>query len=497
MTDETRASRTVGDIVQELQHEQKQFNLIIRVLVGLLAITALVMVTLLTTTWNSFSSTQERFESEILRAAASARVSKAEAKYEMSLITSELQSVKADQEAQRKDISLLQNLNRALGSYGRGPDLTTAQLVSRAKEEARRHALGRRLNTTTATLVSSIIELPNVALTPDEMAFLKAMYADWENPDASAPELEQLVAGVTDGGTRALAYAALAQYHFRNRDSIDPAAGPHCNAVTENVRQAGRLGLSALGPLSWSGECLRKRGNSRESLDTFIKALAHLSDPDATEENKSLVGRGAGTTLISEKAAGELEDKEKLDKLMADVRAGLQSAVNVARSRGNAGLETSMAGLMSASSTPMNAARAMITYAASVGPNAASDVLGVYTLENIGFTYVIEGNWRAGYAEAVSLDDTVPSPWNLIVLYICAENMLKDGQPLDDATRQDAQSRSIAARQTLGQFDYSWFNESELSTLLPETYLPTIADLVKSSKQRGETARLAKAALPE
>lgn len=493
MTDENRASRTVGDIVQELQHEQKQFNLIIRVLVALLAVTALVMVTLLTTTWNSFSSTQQRFETEILKAEASARVSKAEAKYEMSLITSELQAVKADQDAQRKDISLLQNLNRALAMRGRGPDMTTAQLIARAKEEARLHALGRRLNTTTATLVSSIIELPDAALTADELAFLKAMYADWESPDNSENGLKQLVASATDTRIRALAYAALAQYHFRNRDSIDPAAGPHCNSVTENVRQAETLGLLALGPLTWSGECLRKKGSSRESLDTFIKALAHLSDPDATEESKSLVGRGAGTTLISEKAAGRLEDASRLEELMASVRAGLQTAVNTARARGDTGAETSMAGLMSASSTPMNAARALISYAAGVGPNAKSDVLGVYTRENIGFTYVIEENWRAGYAAAVEMDDTVPSPWNLIVLYICAGRMLDDGQMLDDKTRQDAALRRTAARETLGQFDYSWFNESELSTLLPPDYRPIIEDLLKESKQRSEGARLAKA----
>lgn len=477
MTEETRATRTVGDIVSELQREQKQFNIVIRILVGLLFVTAAVMVTLLVTSWNNFLSAQDRFDQEIQNAAAAARVSDAYAKYDLSAITSQLEAIRSEQDAQRDDVQLLQYLNRALAANGRGPDMSLADLTRRAVEVARGHALGRRLNTTTAILVSSIVETPQAALSADEKAFLDAMYRDWKKSGDADAELKRIAASVASAELRGLAYAALAQNRFLARDPVDPGSDSKCNEVNDYVARAETLGLTALGPLAWSAECMRKQGRPEEAQRVFTKSLAYIGKPDATEDNRSLATRGSGTTLISLAAAGKRKDPAWGDQVVSALRQSLGD---------DSGLSAAVA------ETPMAAARELIKYATSVGPAARSSVLGVYTMENVGFTYVIESEWRNGFNHAVQLDATVSSPWNLIVLYICAEKLLADSK-LDEATRNDAQERLKAARETLTRFSYDWFNEKELRTLLPEDYKDVVSDLISAPKKRHDAAQLVKA----
>ena len=477
MTEETRATRTVGDIVTELQREQKQFNIVIRILVGLLFVTAAVMVTLLVTSWNNFLSAQDRFDQEIQNAAAAARVSDAYAKYDLSAITSQLEAIRSEQDAQRDDVQLLQYLNRALAANGRGPDMSLTDLTRRAIEVARGHALGRRLNTTTAILVSSIVETPQAALSADEKAFLDAMYRDWKKSGDADAELKRIAASVASAELRGLAYAALAQNRFLARDAVDPGSDSKCNEVNDYVARAETLGLTALGPLAWSAECMRKQGRPEEAQRVFTKSLAYIGKPDATEDNRSLATRGSGTTLISLAAAGKRTDPTWGDQVVSALRQSLGD---------DSGLSAAVA------ETPMAAARELIKYATSVGPAARSSVLGVYTMENVGFTYVIENEWRNGFNHAVQLDATVSSPWNLIVLYICAEKLLADSK-LDEATRNDAQERLKAARETLTRFSYDWFNEKELRTLLPEDYKDVVSDLISAPKKRHDAAQLVKA----
>ncbi len=478
MTEESRASRTVGDIVHELQREQKQFNFVIRILVALLALTAIVMVTLLTTTIVSFSSTEKHFKDEITRAAAAARVSDAESKYDLSAITSQLDEIREDQEAQRGDVQLLQSLNRTLATHGRADDMSLLDLTARARQAARHHALGKRLNTTTAVLVFSIREIAEAPLSPDERRFLLAMYQDWQKRGSAEEELKALSEIAVATELRGLSFAALAQQHFAARNAIDPGSDDNCVVAIQYAAQAETLGVRALGPLAWAAECMRKQGRSEQSLAMFSRSLAFLNTDDATDENRSLATRGAGTTLISQAAAGRMSE----DTWSADVVAAIRNE-----------LGDSPNPRISASASPMDAARTLIKYATTVGTSARNQVLGVYTMENVGFTYVIDENWLACFNDANGLDATVSSPWNLIVLHICSSKLLEANTFPSDSMKTETEASRVAAGATLSQFAYDWFNEMELRTLLPEQYKAAITELIANAKARHDTAQQVKA----
>jgi hypothetical protein len=131
---------------------------------------------------------------------------------------------------------------------------------------------------------------------------------------------------------------------------------------------------------------------------------------------------------------------------------------------------------------PLDAARVLLTYAAKLrSEHGGGDVGRAYSTENIGFTYVLDHNWKGCIEHTRQIDTVVASPWNLVVLNICATEKAKTATGKEKTQLTEA---ADMARVTLSQFSYDWFDEAELRKLLPADFGPTVDTLIKTSKSR-------------
>ena len=479
MSEDAKASKTVTDIWLEVQREQKRFSQIIRILVGLVILAGGVAVAFTLVSYSDVRSFQARFEEEIREARANTRVVVAEWKYENLTQAERLDAIEEEQGAQRQQAELMQAMGRALATSSlHEQPLSLTALSARAIKDARNYGLGAGL--ATDDLVSGILNANGAKLSTDDRLLLSAVLADYRSPDKSAPVIQTLIEKAQADQMKGFGYAILARHYYSLTNEVDRASDPNCSEVVKDVALAHDKGVEGIGPYLWAGECWRKRGEGAKAFENFTRALALRDDPAATPDNVRVVANGLGTTLISQFAAGQMAG-EAGTKVIASLRPSLHNldladpeGVNI--------------------KAPLDAARTLLAYAAKIrAAHGGGDVGRAYSTENIGFTYVLDKNWKGCMEHTKQIDTVVASPWNLVVLNICATQQAKIATGKEKAELAEA---ADIARVTLSQFSYDWFDEAELRKLLPGDFGPTVDTLIKASKSRlgaSEQARLTKA----
>jgi hypothetical protein len=467
MSEDTKASKTVTDIWLEVQREQKRFSQIIRILVGLVILAGGVAVAFTLVSYSDVRSFQSRFESEISEARANTRVVVAEWKYENLTQAERLDAIEEEQAAQRQQAELMQAMGSALAASGvKQPPMTLAALSQRAVADARSYALGAGL--ATDDLLSGILNARGAPLADDDRLLLAAALADYRSPDKAAPQIQLLIEKALDDRVKGLGYALLARRAYALTSEVDRAGGSGCTEVIKDVELARDRGVEGIGPYLWAGECWRKRGEGAKAFDSFSRALTLKDDPAATSANIRVVANGLGTTLIAQYAAGQM-DGEAGAQVVAALRPALRNL-----DYGDPDGKNLKA--------PLDAARMLLGYAAKVrAEHGGGDVGRAYSTENIGFTYVLDRNWKGCVEHTKQIDTVVASPWNLVVLNICATEQAKGAGGKEKAELTEA---AEMARVTLSQFSYDWFDEAELRKLLPADFGPTIDTLIRASKSR-------------
>lgn len=469
-----KASKTVADIWREVQAEQQKFNNIVKVMVGLLIVAALVAAVLAIVSYMRFSDIRDNYDELIARAEAQSRLNAGDGVRAQQRLVNQLLQIREDSEAQRQEAELTRLVDRALAaSSAGGPVQSLTQLKAQAIEVAKAHLAGTTLNNATSHLVSSVAAARAIPLTGSERALLDAALADWRAPRTAEDAMRNLIAVSSDPAMKGYGHIGLAKIYDDRVDGADnPGLTDECAELIDEVRVAAGLGVEAMGPYLWKGECLRDQGRESDAFDAFANALRVGDVGTESLDNLRAAAHGAGTTLIARAArapGAQLGPDE-----VTDVFASL------------APIEEKLPGMGGAGETkdPLAAAFSLLEYASNLRVERGEGEVGkAYTAENIGFVFVLSERWAEGLTHARAIDKVLPLAWNLTVLHICATEMAKtDG--LSGSDRNDLLEEAERARRTLALMEHRRFGEQELKKLLPVTYDEVVDELVRPARER-------------
>lgn len=473
-----KVSKTVADIWQEVQIEQQKFNNIVKVMVGLLIVAAIVAAALAVVSYMRFSDIKDNYDDLIANAEAQSRLNAGDGVRQQQRLVTQLLQIREDSEAQRQEAELTRLVDQALTASRAGAPLRTmAQLKTQALEAARNHLMGRRLNLATSYLVSSVVEAPGINLTPAERALMDAALTDWRTPREGQSAMENLIAISSDPLMKGYGHTGLAQIDYARTDGLDNLGSTEaCDNLIQEVDIAAGLGVEAMAPYLWKGECMRDAGRESDAFDAFASALLAGNVGNETLDNLRLAAHGAGTTLIARAA------RAPNAQLGADEVRDVFEALKP--------IEENVPGLVGADETqdPLAAAYALLEYAANLRVQRGEGEVGkVYTAENIGFVFVLSERWAEGLAHAQAIDKLIPLAWNLTVLHICAKELAEaDGVPSADRAKYRAEAER--SRRTLALMEHRRFGEKELKKLLPVEYDELVDELVRPARERMEAA---------
>ena len=475
---EQRVSKTVVDIWEEVQAEQRQFNRIMQILVALLIVAAVVAVGFFIVMSMDRASFRTQFAEAVSNANASAAISAGEAKREIQRMRTQLIQVQEDLEAQRQQAQLTRQVDQVLAASRAGSRaFSLGELKTEAVDAARQHLSGHRLNQATSYLVGSILSAPDARLTVSETALLHAALADWRNPTGAAAEMQAVIDSTDDPIVKGYGHLGLAQIHYAETNAMDDlGASKSCEQVSVDVRVAADLGVESMPPYLWKGECLRDAGNEREAFNAFAQALRAGNISDESLQNLRLAAHGAGTTLIARAARApdaQLSPAETEEALVA--LEPIQSKVFGLKGASDAG-------------DPLAAAYALLEYAANLRLKRGEGEVGkIYTAENIGFVFILREKWLEGYTHAEAIDKVIPMAWNLTVLHICASKLAEQSD-VPASQRAVYAAEAERAKRVLSMMDHGRFGESELKKLLPVEYEKTVDELARPAREAKEAA---------
>lgn len=456
-----RRAKTVSDIWEEVQREQAAFNRIIKWLVGLLIVAAAIAAAAAAASYFEFRDMQQAHRASIENARVLAKIDSGEAARERNRMTILLLDIRETAAASRAQADLVRRVARAIASDERDRLLPMAMAV------ARDHATGLRVNASTSQLIAAVIdeadagrlEVPSI-----ELDFLKAVKLDWNAPTGEAASSFSAIAERADGDLKAYANSALSRLYHANADSDNLGGDPACDRSIARADTAVALGLDAIGPLLWKGECLRKQGRSQEAYVAF-KAAYDWYRANQTEADEALpidfirrVHHGVGTTLVALAAAGEV--------------SAVENALSV--------------------SEALEEAEQRLQVAAALRVRRGEGTIGeVYTSENLGFVYLQRENWPMAIAHTKYVDDVVPLAWNLTVRHIAAKTIYQSIRQRGDAetgglSRDQALTIACDAQAVLSAMKYEYFDEDELRRLLPARYDDDVDRLIARPKAEFE-----------
>ncbi len=475
---EKKVSKTVADIWREVQVEQQKFNNIVKVMVGLLIVAAIVAAALAVVSYMRFSDIKDNYDDLIANAEAQSRLNAGDGVRAQQRLVNQLLQIREDSEAQRQEAELARRVDQALAASRSGaPVQTMAQLRAQAVEVAKGHLTGTRLNNATSYLVSSVVEGSNVAMTAPERALMEAALADWRAPRTAEDAMNKVIASSDDPLIKGYGHTGLAQIFFARTDGVDDLGSTTaCESVIDQVRIAAGLGVEAMAPYLWKGECMRDQGRESDAFDAFASALRVGNVETETLDNIRLAAHGAGTTLVARAARAP------------NAQLGVDEVTEVFTALGP--IEENVPGLVGADETqdPLAAAYALLEYAANLRVQRGEGEVGkVYTAENIGFVFVLSERWAEGMSHAQAIDKVIPLAWNLTVLHICASE-LANAEGISSADRAKYRAEAERAARTLSLMEHRRFGEQELKKLLPVKYDDMIDELVRPARERMEAA---------
>lgn len=457
--------KTVNDIWLEVQREQAAFNKIIRWLVGLLIIAALIAAAAAAVSYFEFRDMQAAHQKSIQDARVLAKLDSGEAARERQNMTLELIEIREAGVAARQNAELVRSVDRAAADGG------AQALAELAVTAAKDHAAGIRLNTATAHLVATIIDEADagaLALDGDGLSFLKAIEMDWTSPTGEAAEPLRAIADGDDMALKPYAHSALARLYYTNANNNNLQGDSKCDQSISHGDTAVALGIDAIGPSLWKGECLRKQGRTQEAYRAFARAHdwyennRTYADETLPMDHIRRVHHGVGTTLIALAARDEADTVDSaLDTVtaldLAEQHLRIAADMRVARGEGRLG--------------------------------------EVYTAENLGFVAVKREDWPVALDHTSYVDSIVPLAWNLTVRYIAAAEIhqsLDGGGEAPSAGLNRSTARQIACdtERTLAAMRYEYFDEDELRRLLPAKYAATIDTLIARPKAAFDVRQL-------
>lgn len=471
-------NKTSVDIWREIQDEKREFRGVLRLLTVFIVLAALIGVGMFYYSWRTLQAQEARYTAKLREIEVRGEVARGEA-------TRDIQSVLT------RTLEIREELARATGAAAFAD---RAQLIAEAGATpadieaalslARGYAVGAGLDPSRALLMRTV-EADRCTradrLVPGACAFLKAVRLDWnesdnrnagsgeasqrlgiDTPDELVANYEAIIAAEQAASLSALtpyAHSALAQLYFAYADTDQRGKDRDCDMAVDAAAKATDGRVDGLGHFLNAGECLRKKGDFRESNRIFRLAresyeAAQAADGfDAARYPVDVVRQvyhGVGTTQIAMIAA-----------------EGLVAGSDAAARR-----------------TALSEAEKDLRFAAGLREDRGEgDVGRVYTSENIGFIYVLTEDWPQALYHTKEVNDVVPLAWNLIVRRIAAGKVydsLASGVPTEPSggvdTAETAREIACEAERVLMAMKYEYFDEDEVLKLLPD--VPEYRDLV-------------------
>lgn len=445
---EATEQRTVtsADLLAELRDEQKSFRFLMRVL-AMIVVVAMIVVgtTVVYFFWQLSSSMQE------LRAYNSYKdnISRAEFARQRETNREELVILREEVEAWQRYADVNEFVQQK-----HPEEHITQEHVDDAIIAARRNFTEEPLNEVTTNLLRVVLTAAadqKVRLDQDDRLLLEIALEDStnENPDDLIDMIQNLQKSVRTERFLGFADAALTELYYKKANANTMKWELGCEQAVRHADLAVAAGFRYPQILLRKGDCLRKHGEVERAYLAFDEAASWLDNQ--YEDRKSeeplylsrLVHHGIGTTLLAMAASDKLPINLSQQDALAKAEHELTEAADRRVRRG---------------ATPVGRA---------------------YTMENVGFIYIMNEEWDKALSHTAEVDRVIPLAWNLTVRHIAA---LKKREQLEaeDGPRAEIDDMKRIERETegvLGLMDCPRIYASELPKLLPEVYGPVIRKL--------------------
>jgi tetratricopeptide (TPR) repeat protein len=250
------------------------------------------------------------------------------------------------------------------------------------------------------------------------------------------------------------------------RSSYAPAA---CDVVFQAVEASSWGGEPGPQPLYWRAQCERKLGRTRDALRDYALALRKSGETATASRDEAELTlamnafHGVGTQLIATFDAPEAELREALD-LSASLCGRPEDGAK--------------------GSPRMLMARACLKQAVQLRERlrqTSNQISG--STENIGFSYLRDGDFEGAFANASAVERTGLFAWNELLRALSARHL----------KTPDARTAEQSARRSVRYFEAARFNPCELQVLLSKDLFAEAKTIIEQ-EHRGEAFGCAAAA---
>ena len=466
-----QSRKTVADIWEEVQAEQRRFNRIVRYLIGALILAFLIAGIAAVQSWMKFNSLGDSYQIQIDRSFAQAAISRSDSNRQRQNMRIELIELRESISEQRASSDLPRRVDRTLSTYGdQGEFESIEALLREAVALAEASALGTTLNTSTAYLVEAVLgqlsEPTNTddasLLSSDQRSLLLAALQKWISPLDLHTEQHwrTLAEEASDPYIRGLGLAGLGSLFYERAQASEEGLNWEngCERAVDNIRQAQLLGAESVQLLLFMGECLRKNGEKLGAFRAFLAALQQQTQtPDMSINDRRLAAHGAGTTLIA------LDVSAETDPILADQIKAFTKDIRALNLTDSENDEASV----------LDEALALLEHAVELRELRGEGEIGkIYTSENIGFIYLQLGDWKKAIEHARLIDQEMAMAWNLTVLVIALETLADKTEVAgDNAEASKLRSSAQQSIEKMRLMPVSQFDRAELEKLLSSSHI--------------------------
>lgn len=299
----------------------------------------------------------------------------------------------------------------------------------------------------------------------DERRIVQAARADWLGDVDGARTAFTALAQARTTEAKALGHVGLATlaYDMANANTEEPLGWDKgCEAAVDAATVATQQYDShAASVLIAIGACLRKAGKTAQAYKAFSEALDLAAPGDTpvyptSSQQLYEAYHGVGTTLIALANAPELA-----------------VAADITLPEG-----------------PSAEARRLLELAAQYrGEWGMTNVGLVYSLENLCFIYLQQGDYEGALAHTETMDRTLALAWNLTCRLVAASELAAtadDGGMVAGYSVDDLQDIAQKAVLKLSLFGYGYFDEKELRRLMPDAHMHYVDAALQSVALRLE-----------
>lgn len=444
MSDTSEPARvTSADLLAELRDEQKSFRFLMRVLAIIVVVALVIVGTTVVYFFMQLSSNMEelrvynKYKDSISRAAVARQ---------RETNQDEVISLREEIQAWQRYSDLSDFVRQKKPEMRLTPDHVDDAILA-----ARLNFTEEELNEVTASLLGVVLladDIGRIDLDRDDRLTMEiALEASRNDNHAEVIEkVQTLRKDVRSARFSGFADAALTELYYKlaNQNTMQWDKG--CDMVVQHADLAVAAGLRYPQLLLRKGDCLRKHGDVEPAYLAFDEAAAWLNQRSAENNGveplylSRLVHHGVGTTLLAMAASEQLPENVDLDAALEKAGAELTIAAQKRIERG------------------------------------ATQVGEAYTRENLGFIYIIRGEWQTALDHTADVDNVIPLAWNLTVRHIAAKKQREELESEGGSRGAIAELKEIE-RDTKGVLDLmecSRIYASELPKLLPAEYAPTI-----------------------